>query len=203
VEGERTNTPGIVEVKGLNVMARLPYPEESSATIQRLNEFPVRLNLFRMLAHSEPVFTHVLKLGNVLATDLTLAPQFRELAILQVAHLSGSTYEWIQHTSVALVVGVTQAQIDAIEQENDAAFQAVFTEKEHLALQLARNVYASGEVSDSFFAPIKKVFTATEIVELLSVIGYYIMLARFLMVLQIDSDPPAGEALLLGSGDSE
>ena len=39
-------------------------------------------------------------------------------------------------------------------------------------------------------------FTSREIVEVLLTIGYYTMLARFMMVLEIDIDAPAGERLL-------
>ena len=136
----------------------------------------------------------MLSLGNALLTQLELPAQLRELAILQVAHEAGADYERVQHVPLALSAGVTQAQIEAIEQGVKPS--GLFTGEAQQVLHFAREVYAGRTISDEDFAEITQAFTSREIVELLLTIGYYTMLARLMTVLELDIDEPAGERLL-------
>jgi alkylhydroperoxidase family enzyme len=171
-------------------MARLPYPDPS----QEFTALSVQLNLFRMLAHAGTTGKRVLSLGTALLSQLDLQPKWRELAILQVAHESGADYEWVQHVPLALSAGVSQAHIEAIEQ--GSRDQSLFTNQEQQVLLFTKDVYAGRSISDEAFAAMTQAFTSREVVELLLTIGYYTMLARLMMVLEIDLDDPAGERLL-------
>jgi alkylhydroperoxidase family enzyme len=171
-------------------MARIPYPDPS----QEFTTPGVQLNLFRMLAHAGTTGKRVLSLGNALLSQLELQPKWRELAILQVAHESGADYEWVQHVALARSAGVTQAQLEAIEQ--GSLPDGLFNSQEQQVLLLTREVYRGRTISDEDFAGMTQAFTSREIVELLLTIGYYTMLARFMTVLEIDIDEPAGERLL-------
>jgi len=171
-------------------MARIPYPDPS----QEFTTLSVQLNLFRMLAHAETTGKRVLSLGNALLSQLELQPKFRELAILQVAHESRADYEWVQHVPLALSAGVTQVQIEAIEQ--GSLLGGLFTGREQQVLHFTKEVYWDRTISDEDFAGITRAFTPREIVELVLTIGYYTMLARFMKVLAIDIDDPAGDRLL-------
>jgi 4-carboxymuconolactone decarboxylase len=147
-----------------------------------------------MLAHAETTGKRVLSLGNALLSQVELQPKLRELAILQVAHESGADYEWVQHVPLALSAGVTQAQIEAIEQGSLSS--GLFTGREQQVLHFTKEVYWDRTISDEDFAGIMQAFTPREIVELVLTIGFYTMLARFMKVLVIDIDDPAGERLL-------
>jgi 4-carboxymuconolactone decarboxylase len=171
-------------------MARIPYPDPS----QEFTTLSVQLNLFRMLAHAGTTGKRVLSLGAALLSQLDLPPHVRELAILQVAHESGTDYEWVQHVPLARLAGVTQAQIEAIEQ--GALPNGLFTDREEHVLLFTKEVCAGRTISDADFAGMTQGFTSREIVELLLTIGYYTLLASFMKVLAIDSDDPAGERLL-------
>jgi alkylhydroperoxidase family enzyme len=171
-------------------MARIPYPEPP----QEFQTLSVQLNLFRLLAHAGTTGKRVLSLGSALLSQLELPPKLRELTILQVAHESGADYEWVQHVPLALSVGVTQAQIETIEQESLP--DGLFTGQEQQVLLFTKDVYWDRTISDEDFAGMTLAFTSREIVELLLTIGYYMMLARFMKVLDLDIDAPAGERLL-------
>src|SRR4051794_2164343 len=98
-------------------MARVPYPDPGSLPERNrevLDALPP-LNIFRMLAHAETALRPYLRFGGALLADLQLDPVARELAILQVARLFDADYEWIQHVAVGHAVGVTDAQIEALE----------------------------------------------------------------------------------------
>jgi alkylhydroperoxidase family enzyme len=56
-------------------------------------------------------------------------------------------------------------------------------------------------VSNDLFECVRAQFSDREIVELLIAIGYYLMLARLMTVLEIDLDEAGGEAILSGLRD--
>jgi alkylhydroperoxidase family enzyme len=150
------------------------------------------LNLYRALAHSPNVLHNFTRLGNSLLSRAELSPRLRELVILRIARLTGSEYEWAQHCPVALEVGVTHEQTEAISHWNDST---KFSDEERAVLQYADEVAQNIEVKDETFKNIQQYLNEQCIVELTASIGYWGMVARFLVPLQIDIDArPAGSA---------
>src|SRR4051794_4968274 len=99
-------------------MARLPLidPQMTVGDIRAsFDRMPVKLNIFRMMAHAQANMIPAMRLGNSILHRQKLSAVNRELLILQVAHLEGGAYEWRQHVPIALGLGVTQAQVDAVE----------------------------------------------------------------------------------------
>jgi 4-carboxymuconolactone decarboxylase len=170
-------------------MARIPYPDPekiSAEAAEALRSMP-QMNTFRMLAHSPAMVGPWGALGRALLTEGSLDPALREIAILRVAALSpGATYEWDQHEVIARQCGVTDAQIEGARTggglDGDAALIVRFTE------EVVRDVAASDATWDAVAA----VLGAAEMVELVLVIGHYMGVARYLVNLRIDSEPPAG-----------
>ena len=121
-------------------MALLPYADEnkdtSPETLEALKR-PNTLNVVKMIANSEPCFREFGKLGGVLFNKVKLAPKLRELAILKTAKASHSVYEWTQHVPAARHVGVTEEQVAAVENWQNAK---CFSELERLVLQLTDEV---------------------------------------------------------------
>ena len=110
-------------------MARLPLidPAATSGDMRAsFDRMPVVLNIFRMMAHAEANFIPAMRFANSILHRQKLSHVNRELLILQVAQRQHGVYEWRQHVPIALGVGVTQKQIDCIEQGKyeDAAFNA-------------------------------------------------------------------------------
>src|SRR6476646_9289284 len=108
-------------------MARLPLidPAATSGDVRAsFDRMPVVLNIFRMMAHAEANFIPAMRFANSILHRQKLSHVNRELLILQVAQRQHGVYEWRQHVPIALGVGVTQKQIDGIEQGKyeDAAF---------------------------------------------------------------------------------
>jgi alkylhydroperoxidase family enzyme len=84
-------------------MARLPLvdPAKTTDSVREVLEaVPVPLNIFRMMAHAETCFRPQMRLGASILGHQKLDPRLRELAILEIAHRSGSAYEWIQHVPI-------------------------------------------------------------------------------------------------------
>ena len=123
----------------------------------------------------------------------TAAPSTRELLILMVAQLEGGEYEWRQHVPIALGVGVTQPQIDALEcgSYDDTAFN----EAERALLAFGREVTEKVRVPEPMFARMRDHYSGQEVVEAIFTIGFYMMMARLTEATEVDLDPAAGMAL--------
>jgi alkylhydroperoxidase family enzyme len=177
-------------------MARLPLidPNATSGDVRAsFDRMPIKLNIFKMLAHAETNFIPAMRFANSILHKQKLSHVNRELLILQVAQWENGTYEWRQHVPIALGVGVKQPQIDSIERGSydDAAFD----DAERALLAFGREVIENVRVADATFAAMRKHFSAQEIVEAILTIGFYMMMARLTEATDVDLDPAAGMVL--------
>ncbi len=174
-------------------MARLPLidPETTSGDIRAsFDRMPVKLNIFRMMAHAEANMIPAMRLGNSILHKQKLGAVHRELLILQAAQLEGGAYEWRQHVPIALGVGCTQAQIDAVERADYDA--TAFNEAERALLKFGREVVEDVRVRQAVFAGMREHFSDQEIVEAIVALGFYMMMARLTEATETDLDPAAG-----------
>jgi alkylhydroperoxidase family enzyme len=177
-------------------MARLPLIDTETLT-GKLGEamaaLPVKLNIFRMLAHAETCAIPVMRLGGSILGRQQLGAISRELLILQAAKLERGEYEWVQHCPIALGVGVTQAQIDALDRQDFTA--DVFDAPTIALLAFGREVVLNVRVPPEVFAAAQQHFSSQEIVEAVITIGFYMMMARLTEATETDMDPAAGMAV--------
>src|SRR5688572_17783652 len=102
-------------------MARIPYADpnandEVKALAERIQKERGRLhNLYLMLLNSPPVARGWLDLLTAVRQQCNLPARYREFAILRIAILNGADYEYVSHVPIALKEGITEAQIDALE----------------------------------------------------------------------------------------
>jgi len=174
-------------------MARLPYVDPATApepVRQILEALPVKLNVFRMMAHAETAFRPLLSFGTAVLARQQLSPKLRELAILRVAQLSPARYEWVQHVPIAKATGATEAQVAALERGDIEA--GCFDPLERSVLRFATEVLRDVRASDAAFADLAGRVSPREIVELILTVGNYMMIARLLESTAVDLDPPAG-----------
>ena len=180
-------------------MARIPYPDLAKASPEvrdMLGRLPAPANIFNMMAHAETALKPVMKLGGTLLGKLKLDPRLRELCLLHAVKLEGGDYEWVQHVPIALDLGATQAQIDALARGDDKA--ACFSALETAALRFTREVVVDGRGSEAALAEVRLHLSEREIVELILMAGFYITLARLTETLGVENDPPMGSALVRG-----
>jgi alkylhydroperoxidase family enzyme len=177
-------------------LARLPLidPQATTGDIRAsFDRMPVKLNIFRMMAHAEANMIPAMRFANSILHKQKLSHIGRELLILQVAKIEGGEYEWRQHVPIALGVGVAQAQIDALERGDHAA--PAFSEAERALLAFGREVVENVRVPDAVFAAMRRHFSDREIVESIFTIGCYMMMARLTEATETDLDPAAGMAV--------
>ncbi|NQT71322.1 MAG: carboxymuconolactone decarboxylase family protein [Chloroflexi bacterium] len=141
------------------------------------------LNLYRAVGHSPSTISSFIKLGNVLLNHAELPSQIRELAILRIANLAGSEYEWNQHVPIATEVGINSQQIDEIHQWKSSGS---FSDEERAVLQYTDEVTIGVAVEDDTFAALQQYLSERSIVELTISIAYWGMIARVLVPLNIE-----------------
>src|SRR5271165_2040902 len=156
-------------------MARLPYATGTQfAQLMRvtgLAENTPPANAFRVLAHTPSVGAATLRLVLALLTETDLDPRVRELVILRVAQRCDGRYAWSQHVAMARSMGVSDAQLAALERAETPA--ALFNERERATFTVADEVLDTCRAGADTLATVHALFSECEIVELLLLIGYF------------------------------
>ncbi|SIR61238.1 carboxymuconolactone decarboxylase family protein [Pseudacidovorax sp. RU35E] len=177
-------------------MARVPYFDlaQASDTYRQLIGSRPPLNLYRMLPHAGKVAEGFLALGGAILRENRLDSRLREIAILRVGLLCGSSYEVHQHRRVARNVGLADDKVAALEPGADpGALDAT----ERMVLDYVDQVVEHVKAPDEMFEALCKQLSPALVAELTLVIGFYMMVSRFLENFEVDIEdtpppPPAG-----------
>jgi 4-carboxymuconolactone decarboxylase len=122
------------------------------------------------------------KLGELVRYDTSLKPRLSELAILVVAKRWQTQYEWAVHTAEARKAGVNESVIEAIR-TGAAPF---FTDHvDRVVFEFSSAVVAEGRVSDEQYRTTLADLGERALVELVTLLGYYTMVAFTLNVFEI------------------
>lgn len=170
-------------------MARFPYFDLAKAPPSYTEMLGQRkpLNLYRMLPHAGKAGEGFLKLGGALLRDNVLDSKLREVAILRVGLLSGSSYEVHQHRHVARKVGLSDAKVAALEIGADTS---ALDDAEKMVLAFTDQLVHHVKAPDEMFDAMTQRFSAGEVAELVLTIGFYMMVSRFLENFEVDIEPP-------------
>lgn len=145
-------------------------------------------NMFRTVAHRPEIFeTMIAHFEAVLHTG-TVPLRLKELAIVRTSQLNRCDYCLASHSRIALGLGWTREQLDALPH---FAESADFTPAEKAALHLAEQMTLdSTHISDDDIAGLRAHFDEGEIVELMAAIGLFNYFNRFNNALQMEPTRP-------------
>jgi alkylhydroperoxidase family enzyme len=180
-------------------MARLPelIPADADPQVRSALERLPALAVFRMVANAQGTFVNWLRFGRDCLDGNLFDPVLRELAILRVARLTpGAEYEWSQHVPILLAVGGSSAQVAALEADDVEA--EAFGEDGRLVVRFTTQVVLDATPDEATFDSMSARFTPAEIVQLMLVIGQYMMLARVMATTQLEVDAVLGAEVLAG-----
>lgn len=121
----------------------------------------------------------------LLAPGRALEPRYRELAILRTGIVGDSRFEYSQHLKVARLVGIAEAQLEAIKgwatsDQFDATDRAVMAATDEL---VGRNL-----IEDATFVELKRHFSDAQIMELVFVIATWRMHGMIVRALHLEYD---------------
>jgi alkylhydroperoxidase family enzyme len=160
-------------------VSRLPYPDPKNVppAVQALLDARPPRNVFRMMAHAPALMPGIMELTGAVLYRAKLDPVLRELVILRVGHLCGSGYEVAQHRKISQAIGLPREKIDGTAKD---AVSAIYSEKELLVLRLTEQVVRKVKADDALFAEAAAALGNELLMEVLIVIGLYVMLAQVL-----------------------
>jgi 4-carboxymuconolactone decarboxylase len=172
-------------------MAKIPFFDLTEASDQLKAMLGTRppLNIYKVVAHAGPVGERFLGLGGALLRENALDSKLRELVILRVGILSAAAYEVHQHKRLASRIGVPDEKVAALEEGPEAA---VFDDVERAVLRFTDQVVRQVKADAAAFDEVAAHLSHRQLTELLVLIGYYMMVSRFLENLEVEIEEPAG-----------
>jgi 4-carboxymuconolactone decarboxylase len=127
------------------------------------------------------------QLGNSLRLEGKLDRRLFELAILVIARHWSAQYEWFVHEKAALAAGVSREVVEAVRQRQVPSFSR---SDEQLAYQVVDELQQTRMLSQASFERAHAALGADQLIELVSVIGFYTTAA--MMINAFDADVPGG-----------
>jgi alkylhydroperoxidase family enzyme len=167
---------------------RSVYPDVSKFTQEQREQFDrLPINLTRMLLHCRVAMVKSFLDFGLSFRKGNLEPKLRELVILRMASLNGSSYELMHHVPAAKMAGWREQEISNIKLAQPTGLD----EKYSIMIQLVDDCSKLGKVSESTFKKAKEIFSLAEIAEATLLAGLYEMLACFLDTMGVELDQQA------------
>jgi alkylhydroperoxidase family enzyme len=115
----------------------------------------------------------------------------REKLILRTAWLTRSLYEWGQHVDIGLRVGLTDAEILRVAQGPSRCDDPA----ERLLLQACDELVRERHVADTTWAQLDQGYDDKRLIEIVILVGHYVMVAGFLNSAGLKLEPPVAAKL--------
>jgi AhpD family alkylhydroperoxidase len=141
-------------------------------------------DIFRALANVPGLMMAHRALPLALRGQQNCPPRLRELAVLRLAQLAGSAYEWSHHRPTALAAGATAEQLAALGAWRQAEG---FSAAERQVLAAAEAVHAMA-VTAELFGELEAELGRAGTIELIVVVSQYEAVARIIQALDVEVD---------------
>ena len=169
--------------------ARIPLPNDSQlspeivATLQMLPP----LNVFRMMANAPASFQPLINFAMSILLQSELDTRKREIAVLRVAHVTRSRYEWTQHVAVAKSAGVSEDAIAKIAVDGPVT---ALDGEGNLLCRVADEISRDIRLSNDALAAIVDRYGVRQATELILCCSYFNMVSRFLESTRVELEGP-------------
>jgi alkylhydroperoxidase family enzyme len=141
-------------------------------------------NVMLTLARYPDLFTPWLTLAESLGLSDQIAPRERELAILRLALKTECEYIWANHVLVAVGVGVSVAEIEALTKQSGS-----WSASDAAILRAVEELCSDDCISDETFAALSASRDDKQMIGILALISYYRMNAGLLNSLGVQAEP--------------
>ena len=173
---------------------RIPLLERDQVTPEVANVYDALLkmrgvvpNMFKTLAHTPALALATAGYLKALLSDGALPGFYKELIALRLSVLLSSEYAATAHALSARQKGASGAQIGAARADFESG---PFTSMEKLGFRAAERLHRSAaEISDDFFAELKRQFNDSQIIELIATAAAFELFPRFVDALRIPITP--------------
>lgn len=128
----------------------------------------------------------VQRLGADIRYRSTLNAREREIAILTLAQMRDSKFEWYAHERVGQTVGLTPEELDALDA---GGTPNSLTERERVVLGTTRSLLGDRDLDDAAYDAAVAMLGRTTLADLVTLVGYYDLLALSLRVWRVPLPP--------------
>ncbi|MGB6455064.1 MAG: carboxymuconolactone decarboxylase family protein [Streptosporangiaceae bacterium] len=135
---------------------------------------------------SQPLGLALERFGYAIRYELGLSRRAQEIAILMVAQLRHSEFERFAHEQAGRQAGLTDADLAALAA---GSAPTLHTAEERAVYEVTRRVLDGHSLTAPEYEELASTLTVPRLFELVTLIGYYLMLATQLAV--FDIQPPA------------
>ena len=149
-----------------------------------------KLSMSRLLAHAVSMQPGIGMAVQGMMSGIEIPPLERQICVLAVLHLDRGEYEWAQHLQVSKSMGIADEKVAAIA--NDRFGDPMFNERERALLAFTRQVVKTVRVDDFVFNAVAAFYSPRQIVELIHVIGIYMLFVRVSEVAELEIDAVLG-----------
>ena len=137
----------------------------------------IPLNVFLMTANAPASFKSLGELARSILLESEFDPRKREIAVLRVAHVTSSIYEWTHHVAIAKSTGLTIDEIEKIKNEDPVTS---IGEEGNLLCRVADEISRGVRLSDEALAQILTRYGVRGSTELILCVSYFNFISRFL-----------------------
>jgi len=148
---------------------------------------------FLPLLRSPDLLDRVAKVGEYLRFDSVLEPRIRELVTCACARHVTNQFEWTMHVPLALKAGVSAATLEALQA---GARPKGLPADEELALDFTAELLHTHGTSEPTYVAATSLFGEQGIVELTTLIGYFVMVSWLMNVAHTPAQANAQAASL-------
>lgn len=143
-------------------------------------------NLHRVLARNIPTLTRWMPYAEHILRDNALPVREREIAILRVAWNTRSEYEWGLHARLARSVGFSDRDLSEIAAGGASTHWQPW---EAAILDAVDDIMSRWEIGDAAWAVLAERFDDRQLIDLIFVIGQFVLVAVTLKSLRVPLEP--------------
>ena len=147
--------------------------------------------MHRTIGNAPEIFRAFAGVAWAIRQDAILPRVDREIIILRATQLENGDYEFAAHTGMALSCGLTEEQINSLENWQTSN---LYTDRQRAILAYADGLASPDSVDEETFNNIQNFFNAREIVELTITANFYTAAARNTNALHVQKDPDSGQS---------
>jgi 4-carboxymuconolactone decarboxylase len=127
-----------------------------------------------------------LTFNNHIATASTVSRRVRELLILRTGWLRRSEYEFVQHLVLGRRAGLSDAELERVQEGPDAAG---WSPEDAELLRAVDELHAHADIKDSTWARLSAWFNEAQLLDIIFVVGCYDLLAMVFNSARLAPEP--------------
>jgi 4-carboxymuconolactone decarboxylase len=143
------------------------------------------LNIFTTIARHPKLLKRWLVFGAHILAKSTLPARDRELLILRTGWNCATAYEWGQHVAIARMIGITDAEIEAVATGPDAPPWSTF---DATLLRAADELHTLSTLTDGTWSGLRGAYSEQQLLDLIFTVGQYHTVAMALNACGVERD---------------